>query len=255
VSANFATKAQARAWVWDALHEQGVARAPLPPHGRIANFAGAEAAAQRLLQEPLWRDARAIKVNPDSPQRHVREAALRQGIRVYVPTPRLQGGFFLLDPHGIPEACYGEAASRATMARWAVPVALDRLPQFDAIVTGCVAVTAAGKRAGKGAGYSDLEYAILRELGFAAVPVATTVHDLQVLDDFPVEGMDQPLTVICTPTRTLRVAIPAAAPERVEWERLRAEDLDAMPILRDLQALQRRRAESTVREAEVRLRS
>ncbi|MFU8813727.1 MAG: 5-formyltetrahydrofolate cyclo-ligase [Pseudomonadales bacterium] len=237
-SAAFATKAQARQWVWDTLQQRRVARAPLPPHGRIANFAGAAAAARRLLQEPLLQSARSIKVNPDSPQRYVREAALQHGIRVYVPTPRLQEGFMLLDPQRIPRMSLGEAATRATMARWAAPVALEQMPQLDAIVTGCVAVTASGKRAGKGAGYSDLEYAILRELGWAAVPVATTVHDLQVVGDFPVDGTDQPLAVICTPTRSLHVADPLPPPERVAWERLGAADLDAMPVLRELRSLQ-----------------
>jgi len=234
----FAGKGQARQWVWDALQQQGLARPPVPPHRRIPNFAGARRAAERLFREATWRDARAIKVNPDTPQRYVREAALRHGIRVYVPTPRLQGGFFLLDPERIPARCHAEAADRATMHRWALPVALGDMPPLDGIVTGCIAVTATGKRAGKGAGYSDLEYAILRELGGAEVPVATTVHDVQVVEDFPVESNDQPVRLICTPTRALHVEAPPAAPRRVEWERLRAEDIEAMPLLRELRALQ-----------------
>jgi 5-formyltetrahydrofolate cyclo-ligase len=234
---NFSRKSEARAWVWDALEQQGLARYPYPPHDRIPNFVGARQAAARLLAEAPWHSARAIKVSPDSPQRYVRQAALERGIRVYVPTPRLRGGFQLLDPERIPVAAYGAAASRATMARWAVPVALSDLPQFDGIVTGCVAVTPAGKRAGKGAGYSDLEYAILRDLGFAAVPVATTVHDVQVVEDFPVDSHDQPVTVICTPTRTLRVERPLPAPAGVEWQRLDPAALQAMPILGELRDL------------------
>jgi 5-formyltetrahydrofolate cyclo-ligase len=230
----FAGKGQARTWVWDALQQQGLARYPYPPHDRIPNFAGARQAAARLLAEAPWSGARALKINPDSAQRFVRQAALERGIRVYVPTPRLRGGFQLLDPERIPEAAYGAASARATMARWAVPVALHDLPQFDGIVTGCVAVTPAGKRAGKGAGYSDLEYAILRELGFAAVPVATTVHDLQVVADFPTEPYDQPVTVICTPTRTLRVQQPLPAPAGIDWQRLDAAALQVMPILGEL---------------------
>jgi 5-formyltetrahydrofolate cyclo-ligase len=235
----FAGKAQARQWVWDALQQQGLARPPLPPHQRIPNFVGARRAAERLFCETPWQNVRAIKVNPDSPQRHVRQAALARGIRVYVPTPRLQGAFRLLDPERIPERFHAEAAERATMDHWARAVSLQDMPPLDGIVTGCVAVTPTGKRAGKGAGYSDLEYAILRELGGAEIPVATTVHDAQVVDDFPVESNDQPVWLICTPTRTFHVGVPPAAPERVEWERLRPEDIDAMPVLRELQDLQR----------------
>ena len=233
---DFKSKAGAREWVWDVLAERRVARFPFPPHGRIPNFAGAREAAERLFRESPWRDARAIKVNPDSPQAHVREMALARGIRVYVPTPRLAGGFHLLDPDRIPPERHREAATLKSMADWSVPVALREIEALDAIVTGCAAVTSGGKRAGKGAGYSDLEYAILRELGFDPVPVATTVHDAQVVGDFPIEGNDIPLAVICTPSRTIRVADPPPAPSGVDWNRLRAEDLDAMPVLRELLA-------------------
>lgn len=237
----FESKGAARQWVWDALAEHGQARFPFPPHGRIPNFAGAGEAARRLFEEPPWRDARAIKVNPDSPQRPVRELALARGVRVYVPTPKLAGGFHLLDPERIPADRYGEAAALTSMAAWSTPVALAELPGVDAIVTGCAAVTDAGKRAGKGAGYSDLEFAILRELGFDAVPVATTVHDLQVVEDLPRDAFDLPLTLICTPTRTLRVGEPLPAPAGLDWSRLTDADLAAMPILAEVQRMTRPR--------------
>lgn len=240
----FRCKADARGWVWDALQAQGLARFPFPPHGRIPNFAGARAAARRLFAEPPWRDAGAIKVNPDSPQRWVREEALARGICVYVPTPRLQGGFNLLDPERIPPDKFAEAAALRTMPRWSVAVALEDMPAVDAIVTGCAAVTQAGKRAGKGAGYSDLEFAILRELGAPPVPVATTVHDVQIVGDFPVEAHDIPLNLICTATRTLPIADPLPPPAGIRWQELSARDLAAMPILKELQVLQRRRSSS-----------
>lgn len=235
----FATKEEARRWAWDELQRRQLAREPLPPHGRIPNFAGAELAALRIFARPPWSAARAIKVNPDSPQLWVRLEALRRGIRVYVPTAKLAGGFNLLDPQHIPPDRLAEAAARSTMPKWARAVALQELPQFDAIVTGCVAVTSAGKRCGKGAGYSDIEFGILRELGHAPVPVATTVHDLQVVADFPTASNDLPLSLICTPTTTMHVARPPAAPSGVQWERLSEDDLARMPVLRDLQRLQR----------------
>ena len=69
--------------------------------------------------------------------------------------------------------------------RWSEEVALADMPALDAIVCGSVAVTRDGRRCGKGEGYSDLEFAILRELGHPPVPVATTVHDLQIVDSVP----------------------------------------------------------------------
>lgn len=233
----FESKQDARQWAWDALEQGKHARFPFPPHGRIPNFAGAREAADRLFDEPPWRSARCIKVNPDSPQVHVREAALARGIRVYVPTPRLASGFNLLDPDRIPPDKHRRAATLKSMPAWVDAVALDQMPQLDAIVTGCAAVAESGKRAGKGEGYSDLEYAILRELGLDPVPVATTVHDVQVVGDFPIEPNDLPLSVICTPTRTIRVADPPPAPDGIDWSRLTDDDLRAMPVLADLQLL------------------
>ncbi|MGE0625059.1 MAG: 5-formyltetrahydrofolate cyclo-ligase [Pseudomonadales bacterium] len=233
----FESKAAARGWAWDRLQAEKLARFPFPPHGRIPNFVGADLAAKRLFDAPEWRGARAIKVNPDSPQKPVRQLALSLGIRVYVPTPRLAGGFHLLDPEHIDPQNFEAAAMLATMAEHSEPVSLADLPQLDAIVTGCAAVTLAGKRCGKGEGYSDLEYAILRELGHAPVPVATTVHDAQLVGDFPVEANDLPLSLICTPTRTIRVADPLPAPTGIDWSRLDEEDLTRMSLLKDLRAM------------------
>lgn len=235
---SFDSKAAARGWVWDRLQAEKLARFPFPPHGRIPNFVGADLAAKRLFEESLWREARAIKVNPDSPQREVRRLALTLGIRVYIPTPRLAGGFHLLDPERISAESYEAAASLNTMAEHSVPVALSELPQLDAIVTGCAAVTRTGKRCGKGEGYSDIEFAILRELGHAPVPVATTVHDAQLVADFPIEANDLPLSLICTPTQKIRIADPLPAPDGVDWSRLDDEDVERMSVLRDLKALQ-----------------
>lgn len=230
----FASKQAARSSVWSRLEEQRAAREPLPPTGRIPNFAGSRTAALRLFFEEPWRSARTLKINPDAPQRAVRLLALLRGTRVYVPTPRLAGGFWLLDPARIPPDRYGEAASRITMMPWAQAVPVEELPRFDAIVTGSVAVTTTGKRCGKGAGFSDLEYALLRELGHDPVPVATTVHDLQVVEDFPVEPFDQPLALICTPSRTLRVTPTLPHPCGIDWARLAPADLAAMPIVAQL---------------------
>lgn len=240
MSRSFNSKDAARRHVWAALTEQRLARFPFPVHGRIPNFRGAEAAARRLFEVGPWKDARFLKINPDSPQRPLREEALRRGITYFMPTPRLRAGFKKFDPARIPPDRYGEAAALSTSDTWAEEVPLDALPQFDAIVAGSVAVTRTGKRCGKGEGYSDIEFAILRELGHAPVPVATTVHEVQIVEDFPRDETDLPLSVICTPDETIVVARPMPAPEGISWNRLSERDIDEMPVLKDLRALAQR---------------
>lgn len=235
--AGYSDKQSARQAIWDRLEAERLARFPFPPHGRIPNFAGAAEAAKRLFEVAPWRDAKRIKVNPDSPQRYVRIEALRRGIEVFVPTPRLRGGFKRLDPRRIPYEEIPAAAALSNGFKWADDVALADMPQLDAIVTGCVAVTRGGHRAGKGEGYSDIEYAILRELGHADVPVATTVHPVQIVDGFPTESNDLPLSCIVTPDETILIENPPPAPQRIEWDRLSPRDLEEMPILAELKSL------------------
>ena len=234
---HFDDKTSARDHVWGELERHKLGAYPFPVRGRIPNFKGAREAAFRLLETPLFQNARRIKVNPDSPQRFVRAEALRRGIQVYVPTPRLAGGFMVLNPAEIPHDAIWKASARSNWDQYAQPVPLEALPQMDLIVTGCVAVTPEGKRAGKGAGYSDLEFAILRELGHAPVPVVTTVNDVQVVGDFPIASHDQPLSLIVTPTRTISISSPLPEPAGIAWSHLPADALKTMPVLTSLKSL------------------
>ena len=107
--------------------------------------------------------------------------------------------------------------------------------RIDLIVTGCVGVGRDGARLGKGGGYSDLEYAILRELTLidADTPIVSTVHPSQVLPAaaIPVEPHDISLDLVCTPRRTLRFERSLARPTGVDWGALPDEKIDAIPVL------------------------
>lgn len=236
---SFNSKGAARQYVWDTLKEQKQARFPFPIHGRIPNFKGAEAAAKMLFEIGPWKDAKYLKINPDSPQKPLREQALKRGITYFMPTPRLKAGFMKFDPARIPPEKYREAAALSTCGDWAEEVPLEALPGIDAIVAGSVAVTRTGKRCGKGEGYSDIEFAILRELGHPAVPVATTVHAVSVVEDFPRDEIDLPLSVVVTPDEVIEVTDPFPPPAGIRWDRLSEADLDAMPVLKDLRALKK----------------
>jgi 5-formyltetrahydrofolate cyclo-ligase len=230
----YSDKAAARKAVWDTLSAKKAARFPFPPHGRIPNFAGARQAAERLLAHPRFRRVRVIKVNPDSPQRWVRQLALERGITVITPTPRLKGAFRKLDPREIPREHYAEAATLKRGGRWGDDITLAQMPKVDLVVMGSVAVTRDGRRLGKGHGYADLEYALLRELGNPAVPIATTVHRLQLLDDFPVEAHDAPVALIATPGELIEVKRRRRPPHGIDWQKLPPQALEEMPVLAEL---------------------
>src|SRR5438046_1864768 len=94
-----AAKAALRQEVWTAMRAAKVARFP-GAAGRIPNFTGAEAAAERLRSLPAWQAAGTVKSNPDSAQWPVRQRALEDGKTVYMAVPRLAEPepFFALDP-------------------------------------------------------------------------------------------------------------------------------------------------------------
>ncbi len=239
-------KSEVRERIWRRLDEEGLAAFPRPIRGRIPNFKGSHQAAARLAELPEFREARAIKVNPDAPQLPVRKLVLDQGKVLLMPTPRLREGFLLLDPAHLRKLDLRLAASIGGAAKLGRRIGLDELPRIDLIVVGTVAVTAAGARVGKGEGYAELEYATLRQLGRIdeAVPLATTVHDVQVVEDIPVEPFDVPIDIIVTPTRVLRTRTSLPKPRGILWDLLDPARLEEMPILKELREHERLPAQS-----------
>lgn len=229
-------KAALRRRVWDDLRAAGVARFP-GAWGRIPNFTGAERAAERLAQTDEWRAARVLKVNPDSPQRPVRRAALEAGKRLYMPVPKLasERPFLLIDPGELAPDQLWEASSIRGAGKLGRPVSVEEMDRVDLIVTGCVAVSARGGRLGKGGGYSDLEYAMLRELDLAgeATPVATTVHSIQVVDvaELPMTEHDISLDLIVTERGLVRCPDRPPRPTGILWDHLDAAKRDSIPVL------------------------
>jgi 5-formyltetrahydrofolate cyclo-ligase len=222
--------------VWGRLTREKLAAFPLPVRGRIPNFKGSSAAAAILAGQPEFRSARLVKVNPDSPQRPIRQAVLDSGKTLLVATPRLREGFLRIEGVGLSSAERRQAATIDGAARFGTPIGLDQLPRPDLIVVGTVAVAPSGARVGKGEGYAELEYATLRQLGLIdeGVPLATTVHDTQVVDSIPVEPFDVPIDLIVTPTRVIRTASTLPKPSGILWEYLAEERLELMPILKEL---------------------
>ena len=230
-------KQSLRERVWDELETEGVARFPFPPHGRIPNFAGADEACERLTATDAWAEADVLKCNPDAPQLPVRRAALRAGKTVYMAVPRLRDEecFLRLAPEEVPDI--DEATTVSGSSKHGVPVGPEDVEPVDLVVSGSVAVSEAGARVGKGEGYSDLEFAVLREFGLVddATTTATTVHELQVVDEaFETTPQDVPMDLVVTPDRVVETDAPDGKPEGVAWDRLSEERLAEIPVLKRL---------------------
>ncbi len=226
-------KQSLREQVWQELEARGVATFPKPARGRIPNFAGSGTAATLLRSLPVYAQTQTIFVNPDAAQLAVRELALHDGKRLIMATPRLREGFILIDPEKIknPKA----AASIRGAFKHGEKTDIRGL-RVDLIVEGSVVVDRRGGRLGKGGGFGDLEFAILKEVGAITdtTPIVTTVHPLQIVEEVPMAEHDVPVDFILTPDRIIETAHVHSKPSGIIWELLPSDACKRMPILAEL---------------------
>lgn len=225
-------KQEIRERVWTLLEQSGAVEAGV--HGYIPAFSGADEAAERLTTLAAWQGSQVVKAVPDRAQLPVRIRALRGGKIVYMAVPKLSEvpPFYFLDPRNLPVPAH-EAADRAVAARIARKVGVDEMRPVDLVVCGSVAVNQAGVRLGKGAGYSDIEVALLAEARLLSdeTIIVTTVHELQVLDEeLPEDQHDFRVDLIVTPERVIECGSPKR-PTGLSWERLSPEKIAAIPVL------------------------
>jgi len=229
------TKDKVRKEIWAAMDREGVSRFP-GAEGRIPNFASAKLAAERISGHRVWKRARTIKANPDSPQTHVRRIALEQGKNLVMAVPRLRDPhpFRLLDPKRLNQDQIREAATIKGALKHGRVVAEEELPEIDFLLCGSVGVNLNGARVGKGGGYSDLEFALLVEAGRIDehTTVATTVHPIQILrENLPMLDHDLPIDLIATPRTTIDLERAYGRPRGILWDHLQPPQIREIPLL------------------------
>jgi 5-formyltetrahydrofolate cyclo-ligase len=136
----------------------------------------------------------------------------------------------------VPQDAFRLASTIAGAVRFGRRVSPQEAPSIDLVVFGSVAVAPDGARLGKGEGYGEIEYALLRTAGRVTgeVPIATTVHDVQVVPNVPWEAHDVPVDLIVTPTQIFRTRTRYPKPSQIFWERLTDAKVRAIPLLAQL---------------------
>ncbi|MEG4589408.1 5-formyltetrahydrofolate cyclo-ligase [Microcoleus sp. MOSTC5] len=233
-------KDKLRAEIWSLLKQESASIGD--PFGHIPNFVGAELAAERLATLPIWQQAKTIKCNPDSPQIPVRWRALQEGKRLYMAVPRLTSTrcFVELTAEDLQRQniSIAESAIARKALAWGKLVSFAEMEPIDLVIVGCVAAGPNGGRTGKGAGFADLELAMLKEFGLVQIdtPIVTTVHPLQIVEDLrlPMQAHDWALNWIVTAEEVIETNTSYPRPTGLNWDSIRPEQLAQIPILRKL---------------------
>lgn len=183
------------------MEEKNIARFP-SPWGRIPNFKESDKAAEKLMELKEWKKARVIFANPDAAQQKVRELALKDGKLLIMASPRLKRDYIEIDPKKV----RGKERFASTIkGAFKLGKIVKEFPKPDLIVTGCVAVDPiTGYRLGKGEGYGDVEIRTIKSK-YGEIPVVTTVHEVQIVENVPFEAKDTKVDIIVTPKGTIRI--------------------------------------------------
>ena len=197
----FEEKERLRDEIWALLEQRKVAIFPLPVRGRIPNFIGSDDAARLVRTLPEWKKAKTVFSCPDSPQKKIREFAVRDGKTLIMASPRLKHGFLQIDPR---DAKGKEEAASSIKGAFKHGEPVRTMPKPDLIITSCVAVDRSGWRLGKGGGYGDIEVKKIRN-EFGEIPVVTTVHSLQLVESVPRVEHDARVDIIVTPQEIQRI--------------------------------------------------
>jgi len=201
------SKQAIREWMWEKMTKNEIARFPLPCYGRIPNFKGVEAASKQVLTLPEFNKANVIFSAPDFVLHPLRELVLQNRKDLLIATPHIQAFLILKD---IPPKLISKAVTIKEMYRYGTEVKLNQIARvIDIFCQGSVAVDRKGNRLGKGKGYGDREFELLRSEGLIDkhTLVITIIHDIQLLEDFAylMDPKDVQVQIILTPTDTLRL--------------------------------------------------
>ena len=225
--------------IWTSLVEEGVALGD--PFHSIPDFKGAELAAELLSTTPEWNRSKVMMCSPEVPHIPVRYRALDAGMTVYMAVPKLVDERCFVELHK--DMIRSNHASLEDAATWEGALEIGRYVHFeemcpvDMTVTGCVAVTRYGGRTGKGAGFADLEYGLMRRYKLITdqTPIIATVHPLMIVDksELPLQAHDTYLTMIVTPDEIIRTGIDRPQPH-IDWESVQPDQIESIPLLRRL---------------------
>jgi len=210
----------------------------------IPDYEGSEGCANCLLELGEERGYEHWFITPDNNLDPLREELIKRDVPFVMPTYGIKRGFVHLKSSNISEEMTQFVGTLDGMNRYANRIPLEEmestLDPFDCMVTGASFVTGDGLRMGKGHGFFDLEWAMMREVGLAdaSTDVVADIHDVQLLEDREgqalAEDHDTIVDVIVTPGQTRLIEDSPLKPKGLNWSLLDKEEVFDMPPLQTL---------------------
>ena len=200
----FESKEEARRFVWKKI--EYFALPPSPLTGRIPNFKGSKRACERIRELKEYRESTTVFSAPDSPLLQARKVVLEDGKNLLAVKPRITG-FLLLKGEKFEGKVSIKDVSIKGMIRNGIEIQEAELDEIDGVeifIQGCVAIDTKGNRIGKGSGYGDKEYELLKKHGLLDDCLYIVIaHEIQIFDDlsYLMKEHDVKADVILTPTK------------------------------------------------------
>ncbi|MGC9089611.1 MAG: 5-formyltetrahydrofolate cyclo-ligase [Caldisericia bacterium] len=171
------SKEEIRNFVWKKMEKEGLSDFPKPIFGRIPNFISSVKTCEKIRDITEYKKAKVIFVAPDSPVRRAREIILEDGKLLVVALPHIKDIVEIEERIKIKDA-----AKISGFEKYGRPLK----SKIDIMIEGSVAVDLKGNRIGKGKGYGDKEFEILKNGGFLNknLKIITIVHEIQIFEDF-----------------------------------------------------------------------
>ncbi len=180
--------------------------------------------AERIRALPSYQAAENALVSPAQILQQARLNLLTDRKLLTLPTPGLQKGFVLLDPDLIPprkRIAVMRMRQNSPLAK-RIPFAEGLKRQIDLIITDALAVGEDGSMLGDGSGHLDLQYAILRELGWVSkeAQIIAFVEEDQIHPSLPMDDFDVGAHWIATPGGVRKTSYRMPPETGVVWDRL-----------------------------------
>jgi 5-formyltetrahydrofolate cyclo-ligase len=205
----------------------------------VPDFAGSDAAIQRIESLPAFRDARTVFITPDNSLHRLTVAALTAGRTVVMPTYGLRRGMVVLDPARLEPAERAFAATLDGLERLGSPLEFDdlRTIRIDCVVTGATAVSLEGRHFGSAEGFFATEWRLLSVAGSveSETPILCVVHDVQVMtmkNQWTADSVS--VDVIATPTRLIEPTGQNHRPTGIDPRTITPRDVENIPYLAEL---------------------